>query len=35
LPDTKTKLDKMGFEFNKLLQDITNTKQVSYVTSKN
>jgi hypothetical protein len=35
LPDTKTKLDRMGFEFNKLLQDITNTKQVSYVTSKN
>jgi NADH-ubiquinone oxidoreductase chain 6 len=35
LPDTKTKLDKMGFEFNRLLQDITNTKQVSYVTSKN
>jgi NADH-ubiquinone oxidoreductase chain 6 len=24
----------MGFEFNKLLQDITNTKQISYIASK-
>jgi len=35
LPDTKSKLNIIGFELNKLLQDITNTKQVSYVTSKN
>ena len=34
LPDAKTKF-AMGFEFNKLLQDVTNTKQISYVTSKN
>ena len=35
LPDAKTKFNVMGFEFNKLLQDLTNTKQISYVTSKN
>jgi NADH-ubiquinone oxidoreductase chain 6 len=35
LPDAKIKLNVMGFEFNKLLQDVTNTKQISYVTSKN
>jgi NADH-ubiquinone oxidoreductase chain 6 len=35
LPDAKTKFNIMGFEFNKFLQDITNTKQISYVTSKN
>jgi len=35
LPDTKSKLNLIGFELNKILQDITNTKQVSYVTSKN
>src|ERR1700731_2733367 len=35
LPDAKTKLNIMGFEFNKFLQDLTNTKQISYVTSKN
>src|SRR5438034_10967136 len=35
LPDAKTKFSVMGFEFNKLLQDLTNTKQISYVTSKN
>ena len=35
LPDTRTKLDKIGFDYNSLLQDVTNTKQVSYVTSKN
>ena len=35
LPDAKSKLNIIGFELNKLLQDITNTKQVSYVTSKN
>src|SRR5438477_193731 len=34
LPDAKTKLNIIGFELNKLLQDIINTKQVSYVTSK-
>src|SRR3954462_5214829 len=34
LPDAKTRLNVIGFEFNKLLQDITNTKQISYVTSK-
>jgi NADH-ubiquinone oxidoreductase chain 6 len=35
LPDAKSKLNIIGFELNKSLQDITNTKQVSYVTSKN
>lgn len=35
LPDAKTKFNLMGFEFNRLLQDLTNTKQISYVTSKN
>jgi NADH-ubiquinone oxidoreductase chain 6 len=25
----------MNFQFNKLLQDLTNTKHISYVTSKN
>jgi len=35
LPDANTKLNIMGFEFNKLLQDLTNTKHISYVTSKN
>ncbi len=35
LPDAKSKLNIIGFELNKLLQDIINTKQVSYVTSKN
>ena len=35
LPDAKTKFNIMGFEFNKFLQDLTNTKQISYVTSKN
>jgi len=35
LPDAKTKFNVMGFEFNRLLQDLTNTKQISYVTSKN
>jgi NADH-ubiquinone oxidoreductase chain 6 len=34
LPDAKTKFNIMGFEFNKFLQDLTNTKQISYVTSK-
>src|SRR3982751_2284165 len=34
LPDAKTRLNIMGFEFNKLLQDITNTKQISYIASK-
>ena len=31
----KTKFNVMGFEFSKFLQDLTNTKQISYVTSKN
>lgn len=35
LPDAKTKFNIMGFEFNKFLQDLINTKQISYVTSKN
>ena len=35
LPDAKTKFNIMGFEFNKFLQDLTNTKQISHVTSKN
>jgi NADH-ubiquinone oxidoreductase chain 6 len=35
LPDAKSKLNIIGFELNKLLQDINSTKQVSYVTSKN
>jgi NADH-ubiquinone oxidoreductase chain 6 len=35
LPDAKNKLNIIGFELNKILQDITNTKQISYVTSKN
>lgn len=35
LPDTKNRFSLFGIEFNKLLQDITNTKQISYVTSKN
>ena len=35
LPDTKSKLNVIGFEISKLLQDIINIKQVSYVTSKN
>src|SRR5437762_14357638 len=35
LQDAKSKLNIIGFELNKILQDITNTKQVSYVTSKN
>src|ERR1700712_925320 len=35
LPDAKTKLSSIGIEFNELLQDVTNTKQISYVTSKN
>src|SRR6266516_3155588 len=35
LPYAKTKFSVMGFEFNKLLQDLTNTKQISYVTSNN
>ena len=35
LPDAKSKLNIIGFELNKILQDITNTKQISYVTSKN
>jgi NADH-ubiquinone oxidoreductase chain 6 len=35
LPDAKTNLNLVGFEFNKILQDITNTKKISYVTSKN
>ena len=35
LPDAKTRLNIIRFEFNKLLQDITSTKQISYVTSKN
>ena len=34
LPDAKARLNVIGFEFNKLLQDITNTKQISYVTSR-
>ena len=34
LPDAETKSDMKEFEFNRLLQDVTNTKQVSYVTSK-
>jgi NADH-ubiquinone oxidoreductase chain 6 len=35
LPSAKSKLNVIGFELNKLLQDITDIKQVSYVTSKN
>lgn len=35
VPDTKTRLNVFGLEFNKLLQDIAETKQISYVTSKN
>jgi len=35
LPDAKTKFNVMGFEFDKFLQDLTNTKQISYVASKN
>jgi NADH-ubiquinone oxidoreductase chain 6 len=35
LPDAITNLNLVGFEFNKILQDITNTKKISYVTSKN
>jgi NADH-ubiquinone oxidoreductase chain 6 len=35
LPDAKTKFNVMGFELNKFLQDLTNTKQIPYVTSKN
>jgi len=35
LPDARTNLNLVGFEFNKILQDITNTKKISYVTSKN
>jgi len=35
LPDANSKLNIMNFEFNKLLQDLTNTKHISYVTSKN
>ena len=35
LPDAKTKLNSTGFDLNILVQDITNTKQVTYVTSKN
>jgi NADH-ubiquinone oxidoreductase chain 6 len=35
LPDANSKLNVIGFELSKLLQDITNIKQVSYVTSKN
>ena len=37
LPDAKSKLNIIGFELNKLLQNINinSTKQVSYVTSKN
>ena len=35
LPDTRAKLDKIGFDYNSLLQNVANTKQVSYVTSKN
>jgi NADH-ubiquinone oxidoreductase chain 6 len=35
LPEAKINLNLMGFEFNKILQDIINTKKISYVTSKN
>jgi NADH-ubiquinone oxidoreductase chain 6 len=35
LPDANSKLNIMNFQFNKLLQDLTNTKHISYVTSKN
>jgi NADH-ubiquinone oxidoreductase chain 6 len=35
LPDARANLNLVGFEFNKILQDITNTKKISYVTSKN
>src|ERR1700751_2542267 len=35
LPDAKSKLNIMGFELNNLLQDLTNTKQISYITSRN
>jgi NADH-ubiquinone oxidoreductase chain 6 len=35
LPDARNKLNVIGFEFNKLLQELTNTKHISYVTSKN
>jgi hypothetical protein len=35
LPDARSKLSVIEFEFNKLLQDLTNVKQISYVTSKN
>jgi NADH-ubiquinone oxidoreductase chain 6 len=35
LPDARSKLNVVGFEFNKLLQELTDTKYISYVTSKN
>jgi len=35
LPDAKTKLSSIGIEFNELIQDVTNSKQIAYVTSKN
>jgi NADH-ubiquinone oxidoreductase chain 6 len=35
LPDARSKINVIGFEFNKLLQELTNTKHISYVTSKN
>lgn len=35
LPDAESKLSVISFELSKLLQDMTNIKQVSYVTSKN
>jgi NADH-ubiquinone oxidoreductase chain 6 len=35
LPDARSKISVIGFEFNKLLQELTNTKHISYVTSKN
>lgn len=35
MPDAKTKLSGIGTEFNDLIQDVTNAKQITYVTSKN
>lgn len=35
LPDTKTKISVFEIELNKLMQDISDSKQISYVTSKN
>jgi NADH-ubiquinone oxidoreductase chain 6 len=35
LPDTKTNLNQTGFQLNKLLESVTNTGQISYVSSNN